>query len=274
MRRTMRNSLGRMLATLAGAAGLGAMALAPAAAQQPAPAGQPYTATAIHALPGQPESVGRIVKSGTNLRMEYSQGGQQVIQILRPAEGVMYILDPATRSYVELRGPAVPTPNDGYTTPCPDEGQGRGQPIICERIGTDVVSGIDVERWKIAADANSAPLVILWDSTRRRALRQDFPDGSVMAMSFRAMEEIAGRRAEHWVITVTAPGQEPRYGDWWFDPELRVVLREDLPTGESRRLENITVGQIPPDAFEVPAGWTRREMPAAGMQGPRGPSGN
>ncbi|HHS89258.1 MAG TPA: hypothetical protein ENJ26_02690 [Rhodobacteraceae bacterium] len=244
----------------------------PVPAQQAGTASEPYSATAIHALPGQPETTGKIIKSGQNLRMEFTQNGKPVIQILRPADGVMFILDPATKSYFEVRGPAVPVPNDGYTTPCPDNQASE----ICQLVGTDTVSGIDVEKWAISTQPGTQPMVILWDSTRRRALRQEFPDGSVTAMAFQAMEDIAGRTAEHWKIIVTAPGQESRSGDWWFDPELRLVLREDLPTGESRRLENIVVGQVDPSAFQVPAGWTRRELPAPQAQQPQqpAPSGN
>ncbi len=266
----MRRGMMKSVAAMA----VGIMALTgPAQAQQSQPATQPYSATAVHAFPGQPETTGRIVKSGQNLRMEFTQNGKPVIEILRPAEGVMYVLDPETKSYFEVRGPAVPVPNDGYTTPCPDNAASEA----CQLVGKDTVSGIDVEKWAIATQPGSPPMIILWDSTRRRALRQEFPDGSATAMTFKAMENINGRPTEHWTITATAPNQEPLTGDWWFDPELRLVVRENLPTGETRRLENITVGQVDASAFQVPAGWTRREFPAAPQaQQPQqpAPSGN
>jgi hypothetical protein len=248
----------------------GTASLAPA---QQAPATQPYSATAIHAFPGQPETSGQIVKSGQNMRLEFDQNGARVVQILRPADGVMLILNPATRTYVEIRGPSVPAPaSDGYTSPCPDQGTGPQ----CQLIGTDTVSGIAVERWQIASQPQAKPLIILWDATRRRALRQDFPDGSAMAMAFKAMEDINGRKTEHWTLRLTAPGQPDQNGDWWFDPELRVVVREDLPTGETRRLENIVVGQVDAGAFQVPQGWQKQAAPALSTpQAPQpAPAGN
>ncbi len=219
-----------------------------------------YSATAVHGLPGQPETSGKIVKSGQNMRLEFEQDGQAVIQILRPSEGLMYILNPVDQTYFEVRGPAVPaTRSDGYTSPCVE----AARMARCERIGTDTVSGIAVERWALASKPQDRALIILWDSTRRRALRQDFPDGSVMAMSFQAMEDLNGRMTEHWSIKITTPNQPANTGSWWFDPELRVVVREDLPGGEMRRLDDITIGTADESAFQVPQSWQKLDAPAA-----------
>ena len=217
-----------------------------------------YSATAIHGLPGQPETSGKIVKSGQNMRLEFIQNDQNVIQILRPTEGLMYILDPKAETYVEIQGQAVPaTGTDAYVSPCPDQ----ARMARCERVGADTVSGIAVERWLLSNQPQAKPLVILWDSTRRRALRQEFPDGSVMAMSFKAMENLNGRNTEHWSIEISAPNQPVNTGSWWFDPELRVVVREELPGGETRRLEDIIVGPVDPNVFQVPEGWEKQDPP-------------
>ena len=227
---------------------------------------QTYSATAIHGLPGQSETSGKIIKSGQNMRLEFDQNGQTVIQILRPTEGLMYILDPEQQTYIEIRGQAVPaTKSDGYTTPCPES----AQMAQCERIGTDTVSGIAVERWALASNPQTRPLIILWDSTRRRALRQEFPDGSVMAMHFQAMEDLNGRMTEHWTIKITTGNQPANTGSWWFDPELRVVVREELPGGEVRRLEDIVVGAVDETAFQVPDGWQQKQPTPPTLQAPQ-----
>lgn len=234
---------------------------------QQADANQTYSATAIHGLPGQPETSGKIVKSGQNMRLEFDQNGQPTIQILRPADGLMYILDPKAHTYFEIRGQAVPaTSTHGYTSPCPEQ----TKMAQCERTGTQAVSGITVERWLLSSRPQTRPLVILWDSTRRRALRQEFPDGSVMAMRFVAMQDVNGRATEHWAIKITTPNQPANTGSWWFDPELRVVVREDLPGGEVRRLEDIIVGPVDASAFQVPDGWQKQDAPApATLQAPQ-----
>lgn len=243
-------------------AGISILAAGPglsAGAQNP----QTYSAIAIHALPGQEETYGKIVKSGQNLRLEFRQDGRDIIQILRPSEGAMYILDPYTKSYFEVLGPAVPKADiDGYQSPCPNQTESPN----CQKLGVDTVNGVPVERWAMTSAQDQKPLVILWDSTRRRALRQDFPTGGSMIMAFKSMEDLNGRTAEHWAITLSLPGMETQTGDWWFDPKLRVAVRENLPSGESRSLKNIVVGPVDPANFQIPAGWAKQDVPAPGTQ--------
>jgi len=217
-----------------------------------------YSAQAIHALPGQPETYGSIVKSGQNLRLEYEEAGRRVIQILLPTAGAMYVLDPAAQTYIEYLGPAVPvTDVEGYASPCPNQKPSQS----CQHVGDDIISGVKVERWALASGEPGKPLVILWNSPRRRALRQDFPDGGSMVMAFQAMQDLNGRATEHWIITLTGADNKISTGDWWFDPDLRVVVRETLPSGETRRLENITLGPVDPALFQVPRGWRKIEAP-------------
>ncbi|MDQ7070915.1 MAG: hypothetical protein Q9M48_09300 [Rhodobacterales bacterium] len=224
-----------------------------------------YSATALHARAGQPETTGTVVKSGQNMRLEFVSEGQNIIQILRPEIGAMYILDPAARTYMEVIGPAVPaTATDAYTNPCP----GQIESPSCQRSGTDTVNGIAVERWNLSTAPNTAPTVLLWDSTRRRALRQETPDGAKMIMSFQSMRDLNGRRTEYWTTQTTIPGQPVANGDWWFDPELRVVVRETLANGDTRRLENIVVGAVNPTAFQVPQGWQKIELPNTQLPAP------
>lgn len=224
-----------------------------------------YSAIAVHSLPGQPETFGTIVKSGQNLRLEYEDAGRHVVQILLPTIGAMYILDPNAQTYIEYLGPAVPaTDVEGYTSPCPNQKPNAS----CQHVGDDVVSGIKVERWAIDSSLHGKPLIILWNSARRRALRQDFPDGGSMVMAFSAMQDVNGRMAEHWQIKLSTPGQDIKSGDWWFDPKLRVVVRENLPSGEMRRLDNITIGPVDPALFQVPQGWRKMEPAATVLQNP------
>lgn len=251
---TMTNALQMALVSLS-------VVLGPAGAlhaQQPQ-APRTFSATAIHSIPGQPETTGRVIKSGENMRLEFEQNGQRVIQILLPRQGVMYILEPQSRTYLEIRGPSVPaTAGSGAATPC----GAQSNLALCERVGSDTLSGIQVERWVLARQPQSKPVTVLWDPTRRQALRRDFPDGSSTALRFRAMETLNGRPVERWDMQTLAPGRDTLSGGWWFDPDLRVVVREELPGGEIRRLEDIAVGPVDMSAFQVPEGWRKRD-PAA-----------
>jgi len=236
-------------------------------AQQSSPH-RAYSATAVHGIAGQPTTSGTVTKSGQNMRLEFEQNGRKVVQILLPEQGVMYVLDPQTKTYMEMRGQAVP-PTTGRSPAAPCD---PAQMAQCEKVGSDVVSGIGVERWLLVAQPQTPPVTILWDPTRRHALRQEYPDGSVTAMRFVEMETLNGRATEHWNLEIQAPGRDTLTGGWWYDPDLRVVVREDLPGGEIRRLENISVGAIDPSAFQVPEGWQRRDPTALSAPQPPKPA--
>lgn len=236
-----------------------------AAAQTPPPA---YAADAVYRAPDGSQSTGRVIKSGPDMRLEFSQSGRQVVQIIRRATGVMYVLDPASKTYYTIKGTPDPKAGDiGYAAPCDREADAAN----CRFLGTEKTSGIDAEVWELGPAGAGQSTRILWDGARKRALRQEFPDGSVMAMRFVGMEPVAGRQVEHWAITVTTPGQQARGGNWYYDPELRVELREDLPSGEQRSLEHIAVGPVDPALFAAPAGWREVAPPQAA---PAAPSGN
>lgn len=251
--------------TVLAASGLAAILAASGLSAQTAAPPPAYSADAIYRAVDGTESTGRITKSGADMRLEFVQAGHQVIQIFRRAKGLIYVLDPAAHSYYEIQGAPDPTASDvGYQPPCDRD----TQPATCRFTGTEVTSGITAEVWELGQTGQAVK--VLWDGARKRALRQEFPDGSVMAMHFVGMDQINGRKVEHWAIEVTAPGQAAASGSWYYDPELRVELREDLPSGEMRSLENIHVGAVDASAFSVPAGWTQVVRPPAGAA----PAGN
>ncbi len=217
-----------------------------------------YTATAVHQRPGAEVSNGVVIKSGANMRLEYTEAGRNVVQIIRRAEGLVYFLDPSQKTYMEISGEPSTDPNGvGYMPPC-KEGDGH---TVCKFAGNEMISGINAELWEIGQPGQDQTTKVLWDGARHRALRQAYPDGSVMKMAFRAMETLAGRTTEHWTITIEVPGQPAQSGEWFYDPELRVEVREVMPGGEVRSLENIQVGPVNAALFEVPAGYTRLDMP-------------
>ncbi len=233
-------------------------AAGPAAAADAIPA---YAADVLYQMPDGSESTGRVVQSGPDMRMERNDGGRAMVQILRQGEGMMYMLDPARQVWFKVRTEPDPQAGSGaYKAPC---GETMMSADLCRRLGTEVASGITAELWEIGPPGGADVSRILWDGTRQRALREQGPDGTVLTRTFQAMVEIEGRSAEHWAITLTRPGQPPESGAWYFDPELRVDLREEIPGGPTRSLRNIVVGPVDPAAFAPPAGWTEVEPPVA-----------
>lgn len=219
-----------------------------------------YTAETVQTTPDQPDRTGVITKSGQFLRLEFEQDGQKIIQILRPTEGLTYVLYPASQTYIEQRGPEQPEEfADSYTPPCPTAAEEGG--LQCSRLGLEVYQSIPVERWHIGAEGDPSQMLILWDPTRKRALRQEMSNGTLVQMTFLGRQEIESRESEHWVTEVSRQGAATMRNEWWYDPELKLVLRETLPDGTRRKLQNITVGPVDPGLFTVPDGWQRLEAP-------------
>ena len=219
-----------------------------------------FTAQTIQSTPDQPDRTGLIAKSGPYMRLEFEQNGEQIIQILRPTEGLSLVLFPATRTYIENTGPSQPEEfADSYTPPCPTEAEASG--MQCTRLGLDMVGNIPVERWHVGAVNESSQMLILWDPKRKRALRQEMSNGTLVQMTFLEMQQLEGRTAEHWVTEISRTGELTARTEWWYDPELRLVLQETLPGDTRRHLTNIVVGPVDPTQFTVPDGWQRVSAP-------------
>jgi hypothetical protein len=97
-------------------------------------------------------------------------------------------------------------------------------------------------------------------------LRDVWPDGSVSELKLVGTTVLDGRNTEHWQRSVTRPDGEQQVSQQWYDPELRIVTREELPGGLFRELKRIEVGPQPPALFTVPADYQRVEAPAPGQQ--------
>lgn len=253
----MRRATTRLIAVIGLLAGPGA---GPLAAQAPTPPA--FSATAVQTMPDGSEQSGRIVKSGTNMRMEFGANAQKSVQIMRGAEGLAILLDPARAIYAVIPDPTVRAAVEGTPTPCPTPEQMQAAQIRCQRTGEGVVSGITAERWEISGPQDETPSVVLWDPGRRQALSRIFPDGTSLEMTFQAMQEHEGRQVEYWSTSLQIPGQAPLMGGWWFDPELLLAVREEMPGGISRRLTDIQVGPVDQALFAPPEGFSQVEPQA------------
>ena len=79
-------------------------------------------------------------------------------------------------------------------------------------------------------------------------------------------DTLEGRRVEKWEMTMRQGNQAPQTSTQWFDPELKLAVREEFPGGYVRELRNIHVGQQAMDLFQIPAGFQKVTPPAQGRQ--------
>ena len=238
-----------------------------------APTPPAFSATAVQILPDGTEQLGRIMKSGTNMRIEMQAGGGTSIQILRGAEGLAYLVDPQTRTYAVIRDPSVAHAVAGASDPCPSPAEMQSAQMTCEQVGQGNVSGIVTQTWELKSPQIQGAMRAEWDTGRRRALREEWPDGTTMTLTFQAMQEVGGRPTEYWQTALKRPDQPAVIGGWWFDPELLLVVREEVPGGITRVLKDIRVGPIDPAAFEPPQGYRQVEPRTAPQAAPQSGAG-
>ena len=54
----------------------------------------------------------------------------------------------------------------------------------------------------------------------------------------------------------------------WYDPQLKIAIREELPGGYFRELRDIRVGAQSPQLFTIPAGYQLTKAPQKSQSAP------
>jgi hypothetical protein len=207
---------------------------------------------------------GKMFVGDGRMRMEMKAQGQNLVRITDEKRKVEWLLFPDQKTYLERQagpgqtGPA-PSPSAAAVDPC------AGMPgLTCRKLGDEDVGGRRAAKWEITGNQEGKPVTSLqWiDLERGIPLRQQFPDGGKMELSLRGKETLEGRSVEKWEVVVEAPGRQPSHTFQWYDPELKLAVRQEFPGGGVSELKNIRIGTQPDDLFVVPAGYSRGTPPA------------
>jgi hypothetical protein len=233
-----------------------------------------FSADMVRRGPDGQETTGKMFVGDGRTRMEMSQQGREVIRINDQNRHMEWILFPAEQNYLERGAPpgaeGAPTADkqpSAEANPC------DGLPgVTCRRVGVEDVNGRPAVKWELSATQEGKTLTgAQWlDQERGMPLKSVMPNGPTMELKILGPETIDGRQVEKWEMTMTAPNQQPSRTFQWYDPELKLAVREEFPGGYVSELKNIRVGPQPDDLFSVPAGYTRMTMPQGGQQPPQG----
>jgi outer membrane lipoprotein-sorting protein len=214
--------------------------------------------------PEGPASAGKMFVGDGKVRVEMAAEGQSMIRITDEQRKVEWILFPDQKTYLERKagpdqagGPAV-SPAAFAENPC------AGMTgLTCRKVGDEAVSGRPSAKWEITGTQEGKTITTTqWiDKERGIPLRQQFPDGGSMVLTLQGKETVEGRGVEKWEVVVEAPGRQPSRTFQWYDPELKLAVRQEFPGGAVSELKNIRVGKQPDDLFVVPAGYTRAQQP-------------
>jgi hypothetical protein len=97
------------------------------------------------------------------------------------------------------------------------------------------------------------------DDQRHMSLRDVWPDGATTESVLEGTESLEGRETERWQRTTTTAGGNRQTTTLWYDPELQLAVREELPGGSYREINDIRVAPQPAELFAVPEGYRRVE---------------
>lgn len=215
-----------------------------------------FSADTVETDPQQGTRHGKLYMGNNQIRTEFEMNGKTMIQIMDLNKQQALMINPEEHTYMRL-GAGGGMPGGGTPEPANDPCAGM-QNISCKKLGEEKINGRPATKWEISSDAQSdaGPMVVWIDEERKFPVRQEMPDGSTMELKFIRKEKVDGRVAEKWVMTATRPGGETMTTTQWYDPELRINIREDHGDEYSRVLKNIKPGKQPASLFTVPEGYS------------------
>lgn len=219
--------------------------------------GVQFVADAVQSQPGQPARSGRLQVGDKGSRFEFVDNGQTIVHITR-VDGIVRVLFPAQKSYMEFKAPpgAVPasmTP-EAPCTPAPD--------LDCRMEGEEQTPLGKLQKWTIAPKGAPTGMRVWWDGVRRMPLRQELPDGSVMQATLKGNDKFDGRAVESFDIALTLRDGKQHGGRVLYAPDIGLTVLEQQPAGSTRELRNVKLVAMEPRLLEVPEGFVKVD-PAA-----------
>jgi hypothetical protein len=214
-----------------------------------------FSAEAVISAPQQAARQTKLSVSEKAVRTETTVNGQSIIEIVYPEEGRAILINNSLRSYREKVFDQQSSKKNS-DTPCDQISN-----AICEKLGTENIDGHDTEKWQIISENRGRKLRTLhWmDIKRKLALREFFPDGSVAELKMLKKEKLNGRNTEKWQRTLSRPNGKSTISYQWYDPALKIAIKEELPGGYIRELKNIVVSRQSDNLFSVPDDFVKME---------------
>lgn len=135
----------------------------------------------------------------------------------------------------------------------------------CKSLGKESINGRETEKWEFLTKHNGQTFRSLhWiDVKRHMPIREFMPDGTVTELKIVGTEKINGRESEKWSFQITRADGKSVTSTQWYDPEIGIATREQMPGGYLRELRDIKTGKQAPSLFVVPKGFHLvKQLPA------------
>ncbi len=233
-----------------------------------------FSAQVMKATPDKKTQQSQIFVGDNQVRVEYQQDSQTLVQIFDMKNQRVVMMVPEQASYMErkvpIQGQVNPMLPPTDSNPC-----SRAPDAQCKLLATESLYGRQVSKWEMVVTHEGKTLRSLhWmDAERHMPLREEWPDGTVSELRLTGYEKLDGRATERWEMQTTRPDGETMKSTQWYDPELQIAIREELPGGFFRELRDIRVAPQPAHLFSVPANYKRmkpeQQRPSESKGGPQ-----
>lgn len=234
-----------------------------------------FSGQAVQSSPDGKSREAKLYVGDNQVRLEHGNDDQRVVEIYDMKHHRMIVLMPAQKVYMQRELPEGPVSNP--MLPPEDSNPCTGMPDAqCRKLGTETTLGRPVTKWEVTVEREGKTLHSLhWiDEQRHMSLRDVWPDGSVTESVMEGTESLQGRTVERWRRTTRFPDGKNTTTTQWYDPQLQIAVREELPGGFFREIRDIRVAPQPPKLFEVLPGYRRVESDDSALKRPPGPPGS
>jgi hypothetical protein len=221
-----------------------------------------FSADSIESQPGQDERKGRLYVGKDRIRSDIDMNGEKIIQIIDLAKQEAIVINVAQKSFMRRRASEFEVKSQSSSSA--DENPCAGmRNLVCKKTGAETVNGRKTLKWEISNPADTqGGIMRFWvDAEHRIPVRQEMPDGSIMEQHLLGRESVNGRNAEKWEMTMSRPDGQSQVSYQWYDPQIKMNVREQLPGGFTRNLINIKLKHQPAELFSIPDGFSEISMP-------------
>lgn len=206
-----------------------------------------FSADAVVSIPGQPSTTSKLFVGKDVVRTEIQTSDGVIVDITFPYQGKVIKINTKHEQYIEI--PVEKQNKNKDANPCH-----RIKDAGCTFLGKELVDGRETQKWQVIAqqDGKNARTLHWVDAKRQLAVREFFNDGSMAEMKLEKIEVINDRKTERWLRTISRPDGSTVSSYQWYDPQLEISIKEELPGGYIRELKNIKVGTQKNTLFVVP----------------------
>ncbi len=219
-----------------------------------------FSATAVQKAPDRPEFQTKMYISKDSIRKDSVQNDMPVIEIVKLKQQSRIFLVPKEKIYMQIANPALS--NQGVEEISVSAKPCEGLPnTTCQMLGEEQVNKRNAEKWEfIATHEKQTYRSLHWvDIEHRMFIREFFPDGTISELVPDGVEKVNGRQTEKWLWMLSDSDGKIQSATQWYDPELKIMIREELQGGYIRELRDVKTGKQDMKLFDIPSDYMQVE---------------